>query len=50
MESFLGGLAFAGIVAAHFLAVVAVSKWNASTAAMDDQSGMRATGCEERWP
>ena len=36
MDNVLGSRAFAGIVVAQFLAVVAVSKWHASTSATDD--------------
>lgn len=36
MDNVLGSLVFAGIVVAQFVAVVAVSKWNASTAATDN--------------
>lgn len=47
MDNVLGALVFTGIVVAQFLAVVAVSKWNASTSATDDpRRGARTTGNE----
>lgn len=47
MENFIGNLAFAGIVIAQFLAVVAVSAWNADMPATNDvHRGERAAGPE----
>ena len=47
MDNILEALAFAGIVVAQFLAVVAASKWNASASAMVDlHRGARTTGNE----
>lgn len=47
MDNVLGALVFSGIVVAQFLAVVAASKWNASTSATDDlHRGARTTGNE----
>lgn len=47
MENVLVAHAFGGYVVAQFLAVVAASKWNASTSATDDpHRGARITGNE----
>ena len=56
MESILGGLAFAGVIAAQFLAVVAVHKtmWNGSPSGKADlhrraravTSNKRSADCE----
>lgn len=47
MDNVLGALAVAGYVVAQFLAVVAVSKWNASMSATDDlHRAARITGNE----
>ena len=49
MENILGGLAFAGIIAAQFLAIVAVhkAKWERDCRATEG-AGQQETGAEAR--